>query len=236
MKRRLIFAVFFAVLSTLGIQAQENNKSTIVDDFSKNRFQWEDFTDKAYEGYIDVAEGGYVLKNKNKVSVAKSVTNLPLNIRENFKIKMKLLVPQVNNKYWFGIVFNYKDADGTMVESRGKVTAETTCQYNTFLVTEGKFKVCQASETLLYVGRSASRFTVLNPVMAQGTIVLKKGKDKEVELEIEKKGEQLIFSIDNMEATKIKEEVTSRFFGFAVGGKNTIRVKEVSVFQVKDED
>ena len=147
----------------------------------------------------------FVLKNKNKKNPALSRSELPITIEENFKITFKFLVPKVSSDYYFGIIFNYKNNGN----------------YDSFLVAERKFQI----------RNRVNKENDNDP----GVLILKSGKDKEVSIEIEKKGTKLIFRVDDIEAASITEEINSRIFGFLVEGKNTIKVNEVIIEQRKEE-
>lgn len=228
MKAKLILAFFlFGGIGMLRAQYSDN-KNIVRDNFEKNLFHWEDFYEKFSKGYIDMAENAYILQSKSIYAL--SVTRLPVDITRNFKIKMRFLVPTVNKKNYFGIVYNYKDMEGK--EDSQKKVANVTSFYRTFLVAEGKFQLCNGTQFVQYSSRNPSKyaFCVRN---IDGSLILRAGKNKEVELEMEKKGNQLIFSIDNMEVTKVKEDLVSNYFGFTTN--RIISVKEVSIEQVKDE-
>lgn len=244
MKAKFILAFFLlGGISTLRAQ-DSDNKNIVRDNFEKNLFHWEDFYEKACKGYIDMAENAYILQGK--YIYALSVTRLPVDINRNFKIRMRFLVPTVNKKNYFGIVYNYKDLEGkgdyigidyqihSSSDQEKKKVADVTSSYRTFLVAEGKFRLSNGVQFEVSGRRNMSKgaFCVRD---IDGTLILRSGKNKEVELEIEKKGNQLIFSIDNMEVTKVKEDLISNYFGFTIYD-NIIKVKEVLIEQLREED
>lgn len=206
-----------------------DNKNIVRDNFEKNLFHWEDFYEKFSKGYVDIAENAYILQSKSIYGL--SVTRLPVDITRNFKIKMRFLVPKVNKKNYFGIVYNYKDMEGK--EDPQKKVVNITSSYRTFLVAEGKFRLCNGTQFVQYNRRNPSKYAFCVRDI-DGSLVLRAGKNKEVELEMEKKGNQLIFSIDNMEVTKVKEDLVSNYFGFTANC--IIKVKEVSIEQLREED
>lgn len=200
------------------LSAQEKN--IIRDNFEDNRLQWEEFATKATSATL--TGGFYILTNKQKSEPAKSITNLPFNVKENFKIKVSMLVPKISKDNYFGLVYDYKEK-----QEKGS--------FKSFLVAEGRYKVCNGSEVEYVMAKKDAQRIRLNTNVS-GDIILKPGKDKEVEFEIEKKGLQLVFSVNNMEVYKCKEEISSKMFGFIVEGKNTIKVKEVSIEQIRVDD
>ncbi len=105
----------------------------------------------------------------------------------------------------FGIVFNYEDENN----------------YSSFLVSEKKFTVWNTVNGTKSVSR-------------QGSIVLKSGKNKEVIIEVEKKGNRLVFNVDNMEAVTITRNLDFNTFGFQVENANTIKVDEVIIEQLSE--
>ena len=92
--------------------------------------------------------------------------------------------------------------------------------YDKFLVTERKFQILNDDDD----------------IVDRGMLILKSGKNKEVSIEIEKKGTKLIFRVDDIEAATITGEINSNSFGFMVEGKNTIRVNEVIIEQRAAEE
>ena len=98
--------IIFTVCIFICAFANAQDKIIVKEDFENNKFQWEEFFEKEYSGNIQ--DGYYVLQNKKKDYLVRSVTELPINVDKNFKITFKLLVPQLNDEYYFGIIFNYE--------------------------------------------------------------------------------------------------------------------------------
>ncbi|MDR1792296.1 MAG: hypothetical protein LBR36_02480 [Bacteroidales bacterium] len=161
--------------------------------------------DEFYEktGSASIQDGYFIISNTEKGTCRWSVAELPIDIDQNFKLTFKVLVPKLTDEFYFGIVFNYEDENN----------------YSSFLVTEKKFKILNK----------------VNGVSAQSRasgIILKAGKNKEVVIEIEKKGTKLIFTVDNMEAIAISKELKTNTFGFLVEDANTIKIDEVIIEQI----
>ena len=87
---------------------------------------------------------------------------------------------------------------------------------------ERKFQIAYVKEGIMRSSR-------------QGAMILSGGKNKNVEVIIEKKGKKLIFSVDNMEVISITRDINFTTFGFFVEGNNVLKVDEVSVEQVERE-
>jgi hypothetical protein len=189
----LLLACFTALVSAQGQRA-------VTETFDNNKFQWEEFFEKGYSGSIQ--DGYFVLKNEKDGSLVRSVTELPINIDNNFKITFKFLVPKLNDEYYFGIIFNYEDENN----------------YSNFLVSEKKFKMWNMANGTSSISR-------------QSSIILKSGKNKEVTIEMEKKGPKLTFRVDNMDAVSISKKLSFNTFGFQVENANTIKVDEVAIVQ-----
>ena len=153
-----------------------------------------------------IQDGYFVLQNKKNGFLVRSVAELPINIDNNFKITFKFLVPKINDDYYFGIIFNYEDENN----------------YSNFLVSEKKYKMC-------------NNVNSTNSISRQGSLILKSGKNKEVIIEIEKKGNKLTFSVDNMEAVSITKKLNFNTFGFQVENANTIKIDEVIIEQIQVE-
>lgn len=199
MKKNVLFIIFLGFI--FGVNAQE--KIVIKENFENNRFQWDEFYEKERKGCIQ--NGYYVLENKLNDSPALSITELPIDIRNNFKVAFKFLVPKLNDTFYFGIIFDYEDEDN----------------YSNFLVSERNFKIYNKRNGK--ISPSRKRF-----------LILKAGKNKEVLIEMEKKGPRLIFSVDNMEAFTFTRDLHFNTFGFLVEGNNSIKISEVLIEQVTE--
>jgi hypothetical protein len=149
-----------------------------------------------------IQDGYFVLQSKEKEQLVRSVAELPINVDNNFKVIFKFLIPKLNDEYYFGIIFNYEDENN----------------YSSFLVSEKKYMIL-------------NKITGIRSISRQGSIILKSGKNKEVIIELEKKGKNLIFRVDNMDAITITRELRFNTFGFQVQDANTIKVDEVVIEQ-----
>lgn len=206
--RKIIFLV--CILTTVFANAQRVVKET----FESNKFRWEEFYEK--ECSVSIQDGYLVLQNKVKELPVCTVTELPiamdndnwgnLVIKNNFKITFKLLVPKLNDEYWFGILYNYEDENN----------------YSSFLVQEKKYRIYNKRNGTLSLSK-------------QSQIILKSGKNKEVTVELQKKGNKLIFTVDNMEVETITKKLYSNSFGFYMEGSNTIKIDEVIIEQQGEE-
>ena len=147
-------------------------------------------------------ENGYLLlSNRDKDTYITAVGDLPINNDRNFKAKFDI-TSKVSDDFWFGIVYNYEDESN----------------YSCFLVKEKRYKIINRTNGV----SSTSR---------QGGIILKAGKEQNVEFFIEKKGVRLIFNVNNMEVISISKILDFTTFGFYVEGNNSIKVTEVQIDQ-----
>jgi hypothetical protein len=153
-----------------------------------------------------VQDGYYILQNKKDGYIVRSITELPINIDGNFKISFKFLVPKLNDSYYFGIIFNYEDENN----------------YSNFVVSEKKFKMFNLTNGIISLSR-------------KNDIILKSGKNREVVIELEKKGPKLIFRVDNLDAIQVTKNLEFNTFGFQVENENTIKVDEVIIEQLAGE-
>jgi hypothetical protein len=197
-------SIIFTVCVFFCVFANAQDKIVVKEDFDNNRLQWEEFFEKEYSG--SVQDGYYVLQNKKKDYLVRSVTELPIDIDKNFKITFKFLIPNLNDEYYFGIIFNYEDENN----------------YSNFLVSEKKYKIW-------------NRVNGINSLSRQNSIILKSGKNREVLIEMEKKGDKLFFRVDNMDAATVTKKLHFNTFGFQVENANTIKVDEVIIEQQSEE-
>jgi hypothetical protein len=154
-----------------------------------------------------IQEGYLILQNKKKDEAVKITTRFPMQVRKNFKITTKFIIPKLDDTNRFGIILNKADEDN----------------YSLFLLKEG---YC----CFMNKDNGSSR------VEKESKIKLKDGKNKPVTVEIENKGGKLIFSVNGMTAFEIKRELRYPDFGFYSEGDATIKVDEIIIDQVSDED
>lgn len=138
----------------------------------------EDFEQNKFEWDESFSDNGtavimnnmLMLENKSETTPMCSMCNLPIISDEDFKASITLSKPKINDKDFIGIVFNYEDE----------------LNYWVFLV----------REKTAYIGRyhdGKYRRVRTNP------IILQKGDKNDVLLQLQKRGKNLIFSVDNME-------------------------------------
>lgn len=133
-----------------------------------------------------------------------SVAELPIDVDRNFDLTFSFHA-DIKDDYWFGIVFNYEDGNN----------------FNYLVVQEKRF--------VLY-----NRVNGTSNVIRRLPIILKKGKNKEVKIAMNKKGKKLNFLIDEMEVLSITKDITNNVFGSIIIGDNTIKLTEVVMEQISD--
>lgn len=134
--------------------------------------------------------------------LAWSVAELPIDVDRNFDLTFSFHA-DIKDDYWFGIVFNYEDGNN----------------FNYMIVQEKRF--------VLF-----NRVNGTSNVIRRLPIILKKGKDKDIKIAMNKKGKKLIFLVDEMEVLSITKEITNNNFGCIIIGDNTIKLNEVVMEQL----
>lgn len=164
--------------------------------------------DETYEKEYSVGlmDGYLQLKNTKKDHFVYSVTEMPVNAEADFKIISRFTVPKLNDKCKFGIIFNYVD--------------EST--FSCFAVSEKRYELF-------------NRIDGEDRRSRHGSIILNAGKNKEVVIELEKKGGKLIFNVDEMEAITITKRIEGTAFGFIAFDDQTLKVEEVVIEQMVEE-
>lgn len=198
MRKSFLFLV--AVIVSTNLFAQ--NKTSIRETFESNKWQWDEFYEKSCSAGIE--DGFLVIKNSNSETSVRSVVEFPVDIDKNFKITLKMMPERINDRNWFGFVYNYEDENN----------------FNSFLIQEKKYLII-------------NKVNGVSSISRQGGIILKSGKNKEVTLEIEKKGNKLIFTVDNMEVISITKILKFNTFGCCIYGDGTLKVDEVLLEQVR---
>ncbi len=150
--------------------------------------------------------GYMILENKLDDSAVYSITDLPLSLDRNFKITTDVIISKIDEKHRFGVLFNFEDESN----------------YSSFILAEGHCKVYNCKNGTI-------------SVVKQMDIILKSGRNKEVKIEIERKGSKLIFSVDDMEFASISKKILDYpSFGYIVYGKNSLKIDDVKIFQIND--
>ena len=149
---------------------------------------------------------GEYLVITSKKDLYKVGSRLPVRTKEYFKISYKLLFPKLDSNHIFGLVFNYDEDD-----NKGDI----------IYITENKFWIVDSDGTKL--GKAQQ-------------IKLKKGKNVEVTVDIEKKGKKLIISINGVDFVNEDLQIKTSYMGFCVNGNNTLKVDKIQVTQSAEED
>lgn len=145
---------------------------------------------------------GYLILENEADGDAHAVADLPIDIERNFNIKIKFLIPKIKDDKYFGVVFDYEDENN----------------YTKFVIAENKYKICNVQNGIMSIAR-------------QGVLILKSGKEKEVNFEINKKGTKQTFIVDNMDVVSFSRKLNSGIFGFTVEGSYKIMVDEITIEQ-----
>lgn len=180
--------------------ANAQDKRIIRENFENNLFQWDEYYDKDYSSGI--RDGYLFLENKEDGYIIWTSVEFPIDADKNFKVTFNLVPKEINDKTWFGIIFNYEDENN----------------YSSFIVQEKGFRLL-------------NRVNGITSISKRSSIILKKAKNKDVKIELIKKGKKLNFIVDNMEVLTISKEVKFNTFGCIVEGKNSLKVTEVTIEQ-----
>lgn len=193
-----LFALTLCLLQIFILQGQ--NLRCIKENFDENKFNWDELSTK--DGSAFLTNGKMVLTNKSSENTLSSICNLPVLYDEDFTVTTVLDKPEINDKDFIGIVFNYEDEENFWV----------------FLVREKES----------YIGRYKDGKYIR---VRTNPIILKKGKKNDVTLEMKKKGKNIIFSVDNMEIKTHPVKLVNNTFGFIIYGKGELRVSALEVKQ-----
>lgn len=151
---------------------------------------------------------GYLeLSCKKNGTFAKTVSRLPIRLDENYKIYCKLLASNINNDNYFGIIFDYND------------------DANYYLFSLKKNTCCIIKQS-----------NGMSTIVDYGAMKLPKGKNKTVEIEIEKRGLKTIFNVNGMLTYEMKNYAAkSPYFGFHTQNKSTLKVDELVIYQNRND-
>jgi len=221
MKKLSIIILAIICLMPLFVNAQTKKVKETFNEDDKVHFDWEEYVDK--KGGVEIKEGCLLLTNKEKNSSRMVFVNLPIDVEKNFKITAAIIVPNLNDKEYFGITIDNTEKDFTK---------------QAFFIQEGwlKFAVIQNDvEGNEYDEIEASNQRYITLYREFKRIKLKGGKNQTVNAVIEKKGKKLIFSINNMQVYEIYHKaadfLTAPCLGFIVNGNNSLKIDEIVIEQ-----
>lgn len=184
-------------------------KFTRTDDFKEgtSKFGFEISGNKSYKVIID--EEYLVFTNKkDKHSVG---VKLPVISSQNFKVSYKVIFGSLQRKSdVFGFIFN-----GILDEDTREMDGDV------IYISQEEFYVCDTAGTK--IGKPQK-------------IKIKKGSNIEATIDVERKGTKTILTINGMDFSIPALEIKNGYIGFAIKGKNTLKVDEISVTQIVEED
>jgi hypothetical protein len=198
--QRLLITSIISFLFIFTVNAQ--NKRIIKDNFETNRFQWDEYYEN--NSSASIQDGCLLLKCNEDNLMAWTVSELPINVDNNFNLSFNFLTREINDDYWFGIVLNYEDENNFLY----------------FVVQEKKFQLVK-------------RVNGVNSIVRRNAIILKKGKDKVVNIKVNKKGNKLDFLVDDMDVITITKMLDFNTFGCIICGDKTIKLTELTIEQIE---
>lgn len=133
-------------------------------------------------------------------------TRFPVRTKDYYKLTYKVLCPKFDANHYFGLVFNFDEENNT-----GDI----------LYISENKFWIVGADGK--QIGKAEKIF-------------LKKGKNVEITVEIEKKGKKLIIAINGMDVINEDLQIRNSYMGFCVNENNTLKVDKVQITQNEEED
>lgn len=182
---------------------------TRVDDFKdgESKFGFEATATKKHSVVLD---GEYLVITNKKEDWYIYGQRFPVTPRNNFKIIYKLIFPKLDDDHVFGLVFNYQEDEERPENSTGDI----------LYITENKFYLADKDGTKL--GKSEK-------------IKLKKGKDVEVEVVIDKKSKKTLISINGVDFVNEDLQIKTAYMGFIVNEKNTLKVDQIKIIQNEED-
>lgn len=161
---------------------------------------WNEYADKDVSAIVKMGVLDLEVKKDKFYSICS--TDLPILPEYDFKITMKLIVSKINEEDISAILFDMDERFNRLafIFQENNFIA---CTYN-----KGKFNWEEGEEK---------------------RIKLPKGKNKQLEIVIERRGGKIIISYDNIEVLRWKREVYSPYLGFLTSSH--LQVDEVVVEQ-----
>ncbi|WP_418982874.1 hypothetical protein [Alistipes sp.] len=164
-----------------------------------------------WEEYADkqgsaLVQSGYIeLKSLVRDRFATILTELPVFTDYDFKLSARLLVPKIDDTNRFGILIDRSENFDTCL----------------FLLKEEYFGCFVYNN-----GKEVSGWTERTK--------LKGGKNRTVEIVLERKAGRYIFTVNNMEIFRLRRPMNDPIFGFYTENESSIRIEEFTVEQDYD--
>lgn len=190
------------LLAVLLVSYSMNAQIKIVEDFDGTaNFDWREYATKNKSALIK--EGMLDLEVFKKGAIAMTSTDIPVLPEFDFKITMKIVIPEMSEKDTIAILFD-KDKDSNR---------------HAFIYMEDTFIQCKYNNGKFYFDKGE-----------MNDIKFPKEKNKKTEIVIERKGGKLIVSHDNMkDMTPWRVDVDSPELGFLTTSR--LKIDEVIVEQ-----
>lgn len=219
MKKTSYILLMIACMLPMFANAQTKRIKETFNSDDKIRFEWEEYVDK--KGGVEIKDDCLVITNKDKNTSRMVFVNIPINVKNSFKISTSIIVPNLNDKEWFAITFDNTKDHHKMA----------------FYIKENFFRFKE-----IKIDYTDDDLEEYDPTMARITTIwqdrripikLKGGKNITVNFVIEKKGENLILSINNMKVDELPvgDDLKSANLGFIVNGNYSIKIDEILVEQ-----
>ena len=186
----------------------------IVETFDSNKFGWQEFSQK--DGSALIMDGVLKLKGKNPLediwsvkehSDVQSTCYAPIDPQKNFEIKSTAIAKKINDKGFFGVIFDYKD-DGN---------------YSAFYISEGDKNAIVLYQRLYERRIVGRRFTELK---------LQTKRKAEFDFSIKSTYDDIQFFCNGMKVMEVRHQLPQfTGFGFAVIGQQEVDFDNVEFIQ-----
>ncbi len=153
-------------------------------------------------------DGGYLVLSSKK-NECFAFSRLPINVRHNFKVTYKLIVPKLDSDTYANIIFNFVEDEENISKS----------EYDAIVITEGKIAVVSQGS-----------------IISKHKIKLKKGKQVPITIVVEKKGNRVFMTVNGVDFEEPDIRFRNSMFGFMVIEKQSLKVDEITVYQRIVED
>jgi len=226
--KRLFFTLATIVLIINTVAGQDDFRK--VETFNRNTWKWDEVAEKHKSATI---QDGFLVLYVDKLYKTKKpleiTTRFPVNVQRNFKITYKVVFPALSQQTsTLGIIFNKTDYGKSVLK-----------------ISENLFEIVNSDNS----GKNIKTESKIK-------IPLKGGKDVPVTITIEKKGANLIFSVNGMKIYEAQKELQSSEWGFSlqsgkakggamfmggiigqvISGDAKVMIDEIIIDQVEAED
>jgi len=221
--KSLIIILFLAVQFNVSAQDEYSDEESINDGIYKiaiGSLDWDEYYEK--EKTAGIVDTVLHIECKKKEIAALAVAHFPLDPKKNFTLEAEIMASSIDDKHYFGLVFNYADDDN----------------YDLGLFRENEFQYVKVVDGEWKISGDKKKKDKSKGKNNQVRLKLKKGKNKLVSVKLQQKGNKVEFSVNGDENffSRRNLDIATSDFGFYTDNKSWIDIKSITITQILNEE